>query len=116
MSKKITVKQTTFTANANVVYKNSDGELSIENSFETVVQNKSARNAKRATREHFIEEFGSDIAIIAISDISVTRTNTNIAYRVIASNAEIIAACENAGLQVEICTDTVEESEESENA
>lgn len=114
MSKRINVKSNYYNFNADVVIRDKSG-MHIANYSAEGFNSKNTRDIKRA----IVHSYENEGVAVNASDIMVKNVSKVVeikSYKVNASNAEIIAACVAAGLDVIECdgTDTDTDTDESD--
>lgn len=113
MSKNINVKTSYYNFNADVVIRDESG-MHIANCSAEGFNSKNSRDIKRAivtSYEHDgIHVNASDIMITSVSKVVEVKS-----YKVMASNADIIAACREYGLEI-VESDGTDETDTDTNA
>ena len=115
MSKNINVKTSAYTVDYDVVIRDSDGLRVESHTCGSVVKN------TRTIKAWIVDDFDAQGIKINASDIMIKGMTKKVnvkSYKIMASNADIVAACMAQGLEVVVSdgTDTdSDETEETEN-
>lgn len=112
MAKTIKTNDVSYDVTADVVVKSDNGMEIVKFDSEGAAS-KNVRTLKKSITESYEQD---GLTVIAIDNIKTTKRVFITTYKVNASNAEIINACREYGLNVEIVLDAVADADEDETA